>query len=100
MLNKVPIRNSYPLSKIFDLIKLLDGFTFASSLDLNVGYYTLSLDPGSLKLCLIVLPWGHYAYQQLATGMPLAPNLFQEKMNDQMTGLQFFTHLLRQGCLH
>jgi hypothetical protein len=33
------------------------GFTFASALDLNMGYYHIKLDADAQKLCTIVFPW-------------------------------------------
>jgi hypothetical protein len=37
----------------------MEGFTFASALDLNMGYYQIKLDhdADAQKLCTIVLPW-------------------------------------------
>jgi hypothetical protein len=46
----------------------LEGFKYATSLDLNMGYYHIELSPHSKRLCTIVLPFGKYEYQQLATG--------------------------------
>jgi hypothetical protein len=36
----------------------LEGFKYATSLDLNMGYYHIELSPHSKQLCTIVLPWG------------------------------------------
>jgi hypothetical protein len=40
----------------------VQGFTFATYLDLNRGYYHFKLDKASKKLCGIVLPWDRYIY--------------------------------------
>eukprot|EP00804_Cyclotella_cryptica_P019623 CCRYP_013964-RA/>CCRYP_013964-RA protein AED:0.40 eAED:0.40 QI:0/0/0/1/0/0/2/0/137 len=34
-----------------------EGFTFATALDLNMGYYTIRLDPDASKICTIIFPW-------------------------------------------
>jgi hypothetical protein len=34
----------------------MEGFTFASALDLNMGYYHIKLDADAQKLCTIVFP--------------------------------------------
>jgi hypothetical protein len=51
----------------------MEGFTFASALDLNMGYYQIKLDhdADAQKLCTIVLPWnmGKYKYKRLPTGI-------------------------------
>jgi len=45
----------------------LEGFQWATSLDLNMGYYHIRLDPSSKELCTIVLPFGKYEYQAIPT---------------------------------
>ena len=50
-------KKPYPIQKIQDLLLTLEGFQFATSLDLNMGYYHTELDPESSRLCTNVLPW-------------------------------------------
>jgi hypothetical protein len=38
------------------MIRSVEGFTFASALDLNMGYH-IKLDADAQKLCTIVLTW-------------------------------------------
>ena len=49
-------RKPYPIPKIQDLLMKLEGFQWATSLDLNMGYYHIELNPASKKLCTIVMP--------------------------------------------
>jgi hypothetical protein len=53
-------RHPYPIPKIgqADMIRSMEGFTFASALDLNMCYYYIKLDADTQKLCTIVFPWG------------------------------------------
>ena len=88
-LNKRIKRKPYPLPKISELMLLLEGFMFATSLDLNMGYYHITLTPFSSRLCTIVLPWGKYEYLRLPMGLKNSPDIFQEKMSDLMAGLEF-----------
>jgi hypothetical protein len=62
-LNKRIKRKPYPIPKIQDLLLKLEGFTYGTSLDLNMGYYHITLNPDARKLCTITLPWGKYEYQ-------------------------------------
>jgi hypothetical protein len=39
------------------MISSMEGFTFASALDLNMGYYHIKLDADAQKICTIVFPW-------------------------------------------
>ncbi len=68
----------------------LQGFRYALALDLNMGYYTIRLDPDAQKLCTIVLPWGKFKYLRLPMGLAGSPDIFQEKMSQLMRGLEFF----------
>ena len=67
----------------------LEGFKYATSLDLKMGYYHIELSPDSKKLCTIVLPWGKYKYQRLPMGLCNSPDIFQERMSILMKGLEF-----------
>ena len=88
-LNKRIKRKPFPLPKINDLLQKLEGFQYATSLDLNMGYYHLELTPNSSRLCTIVLPWGKYEYLRLPMGLCNSPDIFQEKMSELMVGLEF-----------
>ena len=67
----------------------LEGFQFATSLDLNMGYYHIELSPRSRELCTLVLPWGKYKYLRLPMGLCNSPDIFQEKMSSLMEDLEF-----------
>ncbi len=61
-LNKHTVRKPYPTPKISTSLQELEGFTYATALDLNMGYYTIRLDPAASKMCTIIVPWGKYSY--------------------------------------
>ena len=54
--NKMIKRKLFSLPKITDMLQKLEGFMYAISLDLNVGYYHMLLTPFSSSICTIVLP--------------------------------------------
>ena len=87
--NKCLIRKPYPIPKIADVLQKLEGVKFATSLDLNMGYFTVRLDPDSQKICTIITPWGKYQYLRLPMGVNVSPDIFQEKMSILMDGLEF-----------
>jgi hypothetical protein len=64
-----------------DLLLKQEGFQYATSLDLNIGYYHIELSPHAEQLCAIVLPWGKYEHQRLPMGLCNSPDIFQEKMS-------------------
>jgi len=88
-LNKRIKRKPFPIPKIQDLLLKLEGFQYGTSLDLNMGYYHIKLNPDAKKLCTIVLPWGKYEYQRLPMGLCNSPDIFQEKMGGLMTDLEY-----------
>jgi hypothetical protein len=76
--NKVIKRQPFPFPKITNMLQKLEGFMYATSLDLNMGYYHILLTP-FCRLCTIVLPWGKYEYCRLPMGLSISPDVFQEK---------------------
>ena len=87
-LNQRIKRKPYPFPKIQDLLLKMEGFRFATALDLNMGYYHIELTPASSQLCTIVLPWGKYEYWKLPMGLCNSPDIFQEKMNELLLVLK------------
>eukprot|EP00804_Cyclotella_cryptica_P003900 CCRYP_015770-RA/>CCRYP_015770-RA protein AED:0.36 eAED:0.40 QI:0/0/0/1/0/0/4/0/335 len=63
----------------------LEGFTFATALNLNMGYYTIDAS----KICTIIFPWGKYSYLRLPMGIAGSPDIFQSKMTELMATLKF-----------
>ena len=49
-LNERLVRKPFPLPKISTVLQELEGFTFATALDLNMGYYTIRLDPDASRI--------------------------------------------------
>jgi hypothetical protein len=79
--NKRLVRKPFPIPKISTVL-ILEGFTYATALDLNMGYYTISLDPEAARICIIIFPWGKYSYKRLPMGIAGSLNIFQEKMSN------------------
>jgi hypothetical protein len=55
-LNKPIVRKPCPTPKISTTLQELECFTYAPTLDLNMGYYTIRLDPTAAKMCLSYFP--------------------------------------------
>ena len=51
--------------------------------------YHVPLDEESQKLCSTVLPWGKYQYTRLPTGVKVAPDIFQQVINNLFSDLDF-----------
>jgi hypothetical protein len=78
------------------MIRSMEGSTFASALDLNMGYYHIKLDADAQKLYTIVFPWntGKCKYKRLPMGIKIAPDVF--KMSCQ--SLSKICNMLRLTC--
>ncbi len=87
--NKRLVRKPFPIPKISTVLQKLEGFTFATALDLNMGYYTIRLDPDASKICTIIFPWGKYSYKRLPMGIAGSPDIFQGKMSELMESLEY-----------
>ena len=46
--NKRPVRKPFPIPNINTGLQEIEGFTFATALDLNMGYYTFRLEESTL----------------------------------------------------
>jgi len=79
-LNKCLKRNPYPMPKIPDIFKGMERFRYATTIDLNMGYYSMPLSAEARKLCIISLPWGLYQYNVLPQGIKPATDIFQQRM--------------------
>jgi hypothetical protein len=77
-LNKHIVRKPNPIPKISTTLQLqeLEGFTYAMALNLNIGYYTIRLDPAATKMCTIIFPWGKNSYQMLPMGFAGSADIF------------------------
>ncbi len=87
--NKRLVRKPFPIPKISMVLQEIEGFSYATALDLNMGYYTIRLDPDASKICTIIFPWGKYSYRRLPMGIAGSPDIFQGKMLELMESLEF-----------
>jgi hypothetical protein len=88
-LNKRIVRKPYPIPKISTILQELEGFTYATALDLNMGYHIIRLDPTASKVCTIIFPWGKYSYKRLPMDFGGSADIFQAQIMDLMASLDF-----------
>ncbi len=82
LLNKVTVRHRGPLPNIQDLIDMLQGKGYFSSIDLVNGYRQILLSDADIPKTAFSTPWGHYEALVLWEGLCNAPAIFQGVMND------------------
>ncbi len=79
-LNTEQVRREYPLSTTEEILTSICGFLYASSLDLNMGYLSITVNDVTRKIITIVMPFGAYECLTLPMGVMPATNIFQARM--------------------
>lgn len=80
-LNKIMIRDSYPLSIVDDCLKKLEGQRYFTTLDLKNGFHQILMSEESIPYTSFVAHSGQYEYTRLPFGLKIGPSKFQRFMN-------------------
>jgi len=81
-LNKVPMKNRYPLPRIDDLFDRLLGAKVFSRIDLRSGYYQIRIAEGDEEKTAYCTRYGSYEFLEMPFGLTNAPITFCILMND------------------
>nr|GEV18983.1 putative reverse transcriptase domain-containing protein [Tanacetum cinerariifolium] len=80
-MNKLSIKNSYPLPRIDDLFDQLQGSSVYLKIDLRSGYHQLSIRDEDIPKTTFRTRYGHYEFQVMPFGFTNAPTVFMDLIN-------------------
>ena len=79
--NQKLVRKTYPLPRIGETMQHLEGYHHATSLDLNMGYYTIRISYDSQDIMTIVTEFWKFRYNRLPMGMCALGYILQSKVD-------------------
>ncbi|GJZ65132.1 retrotransposon protein, putative, ty3-gypsy subclass [Tanacetum coccineum] len=80
-LNKLTVKNCYPLPRIDDLFDQLQGLSVYSKIDLRSGYRQLRVRDADIPKTALRTRYGHYEFHVMPFGLTNTPAVFMDLMN-------------------
>ena len=88
-LNKVTVKDAYPLPRIDDSLEQLAGSAWFSTLDLCSGYWQVEMHPDDSYKTAFATRRGLFQFKVMPFGLCCAPSTFERLMETVLAGLQW-----------
>ncbi|GJU30538.1 putative reverse transcriptase domain-containing protein [Tanacetum coccineum] len=98
-LNKLTIKNRYPLPRIDDLFDQLQGSSVYSKIDIRSGYHQLRIKEEDIPITAFRTWYGHFEFQVMLFGLTNVPAVFMDLMNP-LDSVQFLSHVIDNKGVH
>ncbi|GJU65106.1 putative reverse transcriptase domain-containing protein [Tanacetum coccineum] len=80
-LNKLTVKNRYPLQRIGDLFDQLQGSSVYSKIDLRSGCHQLRIKEEDIPITAFRIRYGHFEFQVMPFGLTNSSAVFMDLMN-------------------
>ena len=100
-LNKMAVKNKYPLPIIDDLFNQLKCSSVFSKIDLGSGYHQIRIKDADVHKTTFRTRYGHYEFLVIPFGLTNAPTAFMDLMNRvfQLYRDRFFVVFIEHPCV-
>ncbi|KAL0859874.1 hypothetical protein ABMA27_010211 [Loxostege sticticalis] len=88
LLNRITVKEKYPMPLIEDLVDRLRGCKYFTSLDLKSGYHQIAVKPDSVPKTAFITPDGHFEFVRMPFGLSNGPSVFQRLMDTVLDALR------------
>ncbi|GKF25157.1 putative reverse transcriptase domain-containing protein, partial [Tanacetum coccineum] len=92
-LNKLIVKNCYPLPRIDDLFDQLQGLQFFSKIDLRSGYHQLRVHEDDIPKTAFRTRYGHFEFTVMPFGLTNAPTDWEEHV-------EHLRHVINGNVIH
>nr|GEX36902.1 putative reverse transcriptase domain-containing protein [Tanacetum cinerariifolium] len=99
-LNKLTVKNCYPLPRIDDLFDQLQGSQFLSKIDLRSGYHQLRVHEDDIPKTAFRIRYGHFEFTVMPFGLTNALAIYSKTEEEHVKHLRLVLELLKKEKLY
>ena len=99
-LNQAVKRAHYPTKTVEEVAANMPDAKYFSTFDANSGYWQISLDTASSKMCTFQTPWGRYRFKRLPFGVTTSGDAFNQVMTALFGDLEGVSIIVDDILIH